>query len=662
MKFKNLIPLVIVLLVYQFCFASTNSVNIAGYQYVKYKNEFHVIDQYNNSYSIDTNKVIVHLKDTKQNIDDILLKINAPTLKDVRGKFAGDFIEFQIPSKINSIQLLKQFESSGYFDVVHFNVFGKLHAIEPNDTYYQNFLHWNLDKISMPNAWTKSTGNNNIKVAVIDVGTDYSHIDLVKNKWSSIGYDFIEGDNNPYPENILNSKNAHGTCVTGIICSDLNNNEGVSGIAGGWNLTKGVQFISLRAGEVIGMGQEEIDNAAAVAAISYAINNGAKVINCSWGVIPTEEMAFVINNAVENKRVIVASTGNYYKESQNNIKYPASSPYTIAVGATIGNDKRKTLNDGADITKWGSCYGSEIDAVAPGINIPTTDIEGQYGYSSDNYNPSFRGTSAAAPHVAALASLIASINPDLTFYEIRDIIRNTASKVGGYTYVNNFNENMGYGRINAYAALNATPLPLSVNISGPTFLAGDNGTFTANASGGTTPYINYKWWYRNDGVIGMKAPPVGTWVYISHYEGQSSISYGPDFCFSLKCIVTDSNNNTAEDIHSVTVIDGLKKDISDPNDLNIPSSNKLKPNYPNPFNPSTTIEYDLSENSDVVLSVMSISGHIVKEWEFIGQNPGTYRIQWDGRKDNGQELTSGMYIYQLKTSNFLDTKKMVYMK
>ncbi len=204
--------------------------------------------------------------------------------------------------------------------------------------------------------------------------------------------------------------------------------------------------------------------------------------------------------------------------------------------------------------------------------------------------------------------------------------------------------------------------PILLDISGPTFLAGNNGTFTANASGGTTPYTNYQWWYRNDGTIGMKAPPVGTWIYISQYEGQSSIIYGPNFCFSLKCIVTDSNNKTAEDIHSVTVIDGLKKGASDSNNSIIPSTNKLKSNYPNPFNPSTTIEYDLSEDSDVILTVMNISGHIVKEWEFNGQNPGTYRILWDGRRDDGQELTSGMYIYQLKTSNFSDTKKMVYMK
>jgi len=108
-----------------------------------------------------------------------------------------------------------------------------------------------------------------------------------------------------------------------------------------------------------------------------------------------------------------------------------------------------------------------------------------------------------------------------------------------------------------------SPAPLSVYISGPTHLDPDeNGTFTANPSGGSGTYTNYKWWYRNDESIPEPfgtndvtplAPPPGVWIYLSTYEGEQTIIFGPSFDFSLKCEVTDSDGNTASDIHSVYV-------------------------------------------------------------------------------------------------------------
>jgi len=108
------------------------------------------------------------------------------------------------------------------------------------------------------------------------------------------------------------------------------------------------------------------------------------------------------------------------------------------------------------------------------------------------------------------------------------------------------------------------PPPLSVDISGPTHLDPDEyGTFTANPSGGYTPYTNYQWWYRNDeGTIPPKSikggivpmlPPAGYWIDLYYYNGEQTITFGPVFNFSLKCKVTDSEGNTAIDIHSVMV-------------------------------------------------------------------------------------------------------------
>ncbi len=107
---------------------------------------------------------------------------------------------------------------------------------------------------------------------------------------------------------------------------------------------------------------------------------------------------------------------------------------------------------------------------------------------------------------------------------------------------------------------------LDVEISGPVRLSpGQSGEFTANPSGGKTPYTNYRWWKRLDsggpgpysftggGGIEPDAPPPGEWVYLLGEEGKQTI-YQDDYQdFSLKCEVTDDRGNTAVDVHSVVV-------------------------------------------------------------------------------------------------------------
>ena len=126
----------------------------------------------------------------------------------------------------------------------------------------------------------------------------------------------------------------------------------------------------------------------------------------------------------------------------------------MVVGAISPKGERKSKQS-CDNENWGSCYGSALDVVAPGVRIPTTTSDG-------NYRTDFNGTSSACPHVAGVAALVLSVNPNLTALQVRNVIESTAQKIGGYNYQGvsgrangTWHEEMGYGLVDAYAAVRA---------------------------------------------------------------------------------------------------------------------------------------------------------------------------------------------------------------
>ncbi len=94
----------------------------------------------------------------------------------------------------------------------------------------------------------------------------------------------------------------------------------------------------------------------------------------------------------------------------------------------------------------------------------------------------------------------------------------------------------------------------------------------------------------------------------------------------------------------------------------IPSSYALFQNYPNPFNPGTTIQYELPKQSSVILKIYDIFGQEVATLVNEVQREGRYSVQWDGRNKSGVQVSSGVYFYQLKTENFVQTKRMALIK
>lgn len=227
----------------------------------------------------------------------------------------------------------------------------------------------------------------------------------------------------------------------------------------------------------------------------------------------------------------------------------------------------------------------------------------------------------------------------------------------------------------------ATWPPLDLAISGPNSLSNnEHGTFTATPIFGSTIYVDYRWWERNDDNGGamievadgsqnpiILAPPGGTWLEITSERGNSTIQRGHSWSFSLKCEVTDSDSAKKTDIHPVNVINGANYAINNTNQVKIssyiPEKFELKPNFPNPFNPVTHIAFNVPEVSHITLDVFNVSGQKVATLVNGKKDAGVFQAQF-----NGVSLASGVYVYRFVAKglesgkNFRDIKRMLLIK
>jgi thermitase len=312
-------------------------------------------------------------------------------------------------------------------------------VLTPNDTFFAN--QWGLERINAPRAWPISEGDPNVVVAVLDEGVDLTHPDL--SLWP-ISYSTITHTNNGGPVG------NHGTACAGIIGARIDNALGVAGLAGKCRV---MAIATVFADTQVAEG------------LYYAADNGARVVSMSFGVYPSwmiwdfTIIEAALQYAQDKNVVLVAAAGN---ENQAVCRFPGSDPRTICIGGSNRDEVRKAIGDTSMESWWGACYGPSLDVVAPCLEIPTTDIQGAAGYTPTDYNMRFNGTSSATPHVAALAGLIVSVNPNLSNMDVRKIISESTDKVNVPAYVyaptagkpyGTWNDQVGYGRINVERAL-----------------------------------------------------------------------------------------------------------------------------------------------------------------------------------------------------------------
>ena len=317
-------------------------------------------------------------------------------------------------------------------------------------------------------AWSlvSSLSTVSTKVAIIDDGVE-DHEDLMSEGNSKVlnGYPAI---NHGRPKFL----HAHGQCCAGIVAATPNNGKGIVGI------DQNSRIVPIRIQKIVNIisGDPKTDymnNKRIAKGIRKAWElYEADILNNSWGhkKNKSQQVQDAFKMALDNGRnnkgcVVIASSGNDFKN--DSINFIGTIPRVISVGAIQGDGLHGLYSN----------YSSDLNVVAFGgyalydqsttpptgyCDIRTIDREGNKGFNdSGNYYEYFGMTSAAAPMVSGVASLMLSVNPNLENDHVKEIIEKTAYKLPTYTFSpassthpnGSWNEKVGYGLVDAHKAV-----------------------------------------------------------------------------------------------------------------------------------------------------------------------------------------------------------------
>ena len=406
-------------------------------------------------------------------------------------------------------QVLKAFSNHPLVEFAEPNFLATTAAL-PDDPYHS--YQWNFGStvsggINVETAWEITSGLG-ATIAVLDTGIAYeNHTDSSGTYYASPdlnitrfvpGYDFINGDEH------ANDDQGHGTHVAGTIAQSTGNGIGVAGVA----YNSSIMPVKV-------LGADGSGSYASIASgIRWAADQGANVINLSLGgASPSSLLQDALAYAYGLGVTIVAAAGN---DGVEGVSYPAAyDDYVIAVSATRYDSQIAPYSN----------YGSSIDIAAPGGDV-SVDQNGDGfgdGILQSTFSGAtsafgyyfFQGTSMAAPHVAGVAGLIASVgvtNPD----QVRALLVSTAQDRGDAGVDSLY----GYGTLDAGAAVTA-----ALNLNQSPNAADDLITGSEDVAITISPLLNDS---DPDGdslsITGISPPQHGSAVL----EQDGSISYKPD--------------------------------------------------------------------------------------------------------------------------------------
>ncbi|HUS34592.1 MAG TPA: S8 family serine peptidase [Verrucomicrobiae bacterium] len=398
-----------------------------------------------------------------------------------------------LPAGQDVLATVQEYLDSGLVEVAEPDFLYHI-ATTPDEQTYADGKLWHLNgavgSIEAPAAWETRHDASGVVVAVLDTGVLMTHEDLAANLWTNtkeIPDNGIDDDGNGYIDDVhgINSitgkgdptdDDRHGTHVAGIIGAVGNNGKGVAGVA--WN----VQLMPLKFISSSGDGS----NGDAVECINYAIQNGAHIINASFGAPnASSTLQIAITAARAAGIIIVAAAGNETANNDLTPSYPANYALDniISVAATGATDQ---------IEFYSNFGATSVDLAAPGAAILSTG-----NLNDTNYSP-LSGTSMAAPIVSGVVALLKAQFPNDSPAQIRERLLATVDPLPSLA-----GKCVSGGRVNLRKAF----LPYVTAAFTPSTLAGAFPLTVQFTNQSVGEVASYRWDFGDGSPVSTEANP-----------------------------------------------------------------------------------------------------------------------------------------------------------
>ena len=503
--------------------------------------------------------------------------------------------------------------------------------------------------IHVPEVHDLGLDGSGVVVGMLDTGFDYDFHEAFSHLKVEAEYDFINDDSttqNEEQNNDVSSQINHGTITLSAI-SGFKEGELIGP-------AYGATYFLAKTEDV--RSETEVEEDYWVAGIEWLERQGADVVNSSlgynnWynysdmnGITATTTIAADI--AVSKGVVVVNSAGNEGNKSWRYMIAPADGFNVIAAGAVY------STGDLVSFSSRGPTYDGRTkpDVLAMGSSVHSVQPSTLADYGEAG------GTSLSSPLVAGVAALVLQAHPYLRPSQVRDALRNTASQASAP------DNDYGWGIINAYEAIFYHGLFFS---SMPEIYTDEGAghpvktkVFSKNEINADSVYI----YYAIDGNQFQKLQ-MNAANEQNTFEATIPLqTEGTEikFYFYANDLETAKFHpfKAPETYFTYMAYDSTVILPENP----LPEQFRLYQNYPNPFKKITTISYDIFEPGDAQLVIFNIIGQKVRTLKNDYHERNNYKLIWDGLDDHGNRVSAGLYLVQLKTSNYSTVKRMVFLR